>query len=145
MLLKITFPQISSPQIIYFCLRFPSLVVANTDQPFNVMIIATFRDEIKREDHGELAAKLATSYSSVEKEFGDKLQFRGRFAINATVNDADFDRLRVKLSEVCRDILSVSKTVNQILILVEKLGDSEKIRRDKVMKRKMHRTMERKS
>ena len=80
------------------------------------MIIATFRDEIKREDHGKLAAKLATSYSSVEKEFGDKLHFRGRFAINATVNDADFDRLRVKLSEVCRDILSVSKTVNQISI-----------------------------
>ncbi|XP_065195572.1 uncharacterized protein LOC135826975 [Sycon ciliatum] len=86
-----------------------------SDQPFNVMIIATFRDEIKREDHGKLAAKLATSYSSVEKEFGDKLHFRGRFAINATVNDADFDRLRVKLSEVCRDILSKSPKQPKVL------------------------------
>ena len=89
-------------------------VVANTDQPFTVMIIATFRDEI--ENHGELAAKLNTSCHSVKEEFGDKLDLQGRFAINATVNDADFDRLRVKLSEVCRDILSVSKTVNQISI-----------------------------
>ena len=130
-------PFLKSPHhkynYIYFYLRFPSLVVANTEQPFNVMIIATFRDEIKREDHGKLAAKLATSYSSVEKEFGDKLHFRGRFAINATVNDADFDRLRVKLSEVCRDILSVSKTVTRFqLQLVEKLGDSKGIRKDKV-------------
>ena len=117
-LLKITFPQISSPQIYIdiICLRFPSLVVANTDQPFTVMIIATFRDEIKREDHGELAAKLAASYSSAKGEFGDKLHFQGPFAINATVNDASFDRLREKLSVVCRDILSVSKTVNQISI-----------------------------
>ncbi|XP_065195638.1 uncharacterized protein LOC135827044 [Sycon ciliatum] len=79
-----------------------------SDQPFTVMIIATFRDEIKREDHGELAAKLAASYSSAKGEFGDKLHFQGPFAINATVNDASFDRLREKLSVVCRDILSKS-------------------------------------
>ena len=100
----------------FFCVRFPSLVVANTDQPFNVMIIATFRDEIKREDHGELAAKLAASYGSVKGEFGDKLHFHGPFAINATVNDTSFDRLREKLSVVCTDILSVSKTVNHVSI-----------------------------
>ncbi|XP_065197931.1 uncharacterized protein LOC135829454 [Sycon ciliatum] len=102
-----------------FLSRMPPTVTS--DQPFNVMIIATFRDEIKREDHGKLAAKLATSYSSVEKEFGDKLHFRGRFAINATVNDADFDRLRVKLSEVCRDILSKSCKQPKVLGKAEEI------------------------
>ncbi|XP_065177310.1 uncharacterized protein LOC135807353 [Sycon ciliatum] len=91
------------------------------DQPFNVMIIATFLDEIKREEHRELAAKLATSYSIVEKEFGDKLHFRGRFAINATVNDASFDHLRVRLSEVCRDILSKSRQQPKVLGQAEKI------------------------
>ncbi|XP_065198031.1 uncharacterized protein LOC135829563 isoform X2 [Sycon ciliatum] len=111
-----------------FLSRMPPSVTS--DQPFNVMIIATFRDEIKREDHGKLAAKLATSYSSVEKEFGDKLHFRGRFAINATVNDADFDRLRVKLSEVCRDILSKSckqpKVLGQAEEVLAQLHDNIK-------------------
>ncbi|XP_065197567.1 uncharacterized protein LOC135829090 [Sycon ciliatum] len=102
-----------------FLSRMPPSVTS--DQPFNVMIIATFRDEIKREDHGKLAAKLATSYSSVKKEFGDKLHFRGRFAINATVNDADFDRLRVKLSEVCRDILSKSCKQPKVLGQAEEI------------------------
>ncbi|XP_065195566.1 uncharacterized protein LOC135826967 [Sycon ciliatum] len=86
-----------------------------SDQPFNVMIIATFRDEIKREDHGELAAKLAASYGSVKGEFGDKLHFHGPFAINATVNDTSFDRLREKLSVVCTDILSKSPKQPKVL------------------------------
>ncbi|XP_065195560.1 uncharacterized protein LOC135826958 isoform X2 [Sycon ciliatum] len=92
-----------------------------SDQPFNVMIIATFRDEIKREDHGELAAKLNTSCRSVKEEFGDKLRFRGRFAINATVNDASFDSLRERLSEVCTDILSKSPKQPKVLGQAEEI------------------------